>query len=65
LLFVWYQALTDSKKKRRRKDQFAGFTMASSSLGYVAVPRCPLTFDGINYADFAAHMRVHMRVLWL
>jgi hypothetical protein len=34
--------------------------MASSSSGYVAVPRCPLTFDGINYANFAAHMRVHM-----
>jgi hypothetical protein len=34
--------------------------MASSSSGYVDVPRCPLTFDGTNYADFAAHMRVHM-----
>jgi hypothetical protein len=24
-----------------------------------------MTFDGANYADFAAHMRVHMRGLWL
>jgi hypothetical protein len=39
--------------------------MTSSSSGYVAVPRCPLTFDGTNYADFAAHMRVHMRGLRL
>jgi hypothetical protein len=39
--------------------------MASSSSGYVAVPRCPLTFDGANYADFAAHMHVHMRGLRL
>jgi hypothetical protein len=39
--------------------------MASSSSGYVAVPRCPLTFDGTNYADFAAHMRFHMRGLQL
>jgi hypothetical protein len=39
--------------------------MASSSSGYVVVPRCPLTFDGTNYADFAAHMRVHMRGLRL
>jgi hypothetical protein len=36
--------------------------MASSSSGYVAVPRCPLTFDGTNYADFAAHM--HGLRLW-
>jgi hypothetical protein len=31
--------------------------MASSSSRYIAVPQCPLTFDGTNYADFAAHMR--------
>jgi hypothetical protein len=39
--------------------------MWSSSSGYVVVPRCPMTFDGTNYADFAAHMRVHMRGLRL
>jgi hypothetical protein len=39
--------------------------MASSSSGYVAVPRCGLIFDGTNYPDFAAHMRVHMRGLRL
>jgi hypothetical protein len=39
--------------------------MASSSSSYVDVPRCPLTFDDTNYADFAAHMRVHMRGLLL
>jgi hypothetical protein len=39
--------------------------MASSSSGYVVVPRCPLNFDGTNYVDFAAHMRVHMRGLRL
>jgi hypothetical protein len=33
--------------------------------GYVDVPRCPLTFDGANYADFAAHMCVHIRGLRL
>jgi hypothetical protein len=47
------------------KKKIAGTTMASSSSGYVVVPRCPLTFDGTNYADFAAHMRVHMRDLRL
>jgi hypothetical protein len=39
--------------------------MGSSSSGYVVVPRCPMTFDGTNYADFATHMRVHMRGLRL
>jgi hypothetical protein len=39
--------------------------MASSSSAYVVVPRCPLFFDGSNYIDFAAHMRVHMRGLLL
>lgn len=33
----------------------------SSSGGYVAVPRCPVTFDGTNYAEFVAFMRIHMR----
>jgi hypothetical protein len=29
----------------------------SSSLGYVAIPHCPVIFDGANYPDFAAFMR--------
>jgi hypothetical protein len=37
----------------------------SSSSGYVAIPRCPVIFDGVNYPDFAAFMRVHMRGLRL
>src|SRR3954466_573219 len=37
----------------------------SSSSGYVAIPRCPVVFDGANYPDFAAFMRVHMRGLRL
>jgi hypothetical protein len=32
----------------------------SSSSGYVAIPRCPVIFDGANYPNFAAFMRVHM-----
>jgi hypothetical protein len=32
----------------------------SSSSGYVAIPRCPVIFDGANYPDFAAFMRIHM-----
>jgi hypothetical protein len=32
----------------------------SSSSGYVAIPRCPVIFDGANYPDFAAFMRVYM-----
>ena len=36
-----------------------------SSSGYVAIPRCPVIFDGANYPDFAAFMRVHMRGLRL
>jgi hypothetical protein len=39
--------------------------MASSSSAYVVVPRFPMTFDGVNYVDFASHMRVHMRGLRL
>jgi hypothetical protein len=35
----------------------------SSSSGYVVIPRCPVIFDGANYPDFAAFMRVHMRGL--
>jgi hypothetical protein len=48
----------------KKERSIAGIIMASSSSGYV-VPRCSLTFDGANYVDFAAHMRVHMRGLWL
>jgi hypothetical protein len=36
-----------------------------SSSGYVAIPRCPVIFDGANYPDSAAFMRVHMRGLRL
>jgi hypothetical protein len=39
--------------------------MASSSLGYVAVPRSPVIFDGTNYADFVAFMPIDMRGLRL
>jgi hypothetical protein len=52
-----------SKKKKR--ESCAATKMASASSGYVAVPRCPLTFNGANYADFAAQMRVHMHGLRL
>jgi hypothetical protein len=38
---------------------------SSSSLGYLAIPRCPVIFDGANYLDFATFMRVHMRGLGL
>jgi hypothetical protein len=37
----------------------------SSSSGYVAIPRCPMIFDGANYPDFTAFMHVHMRGLCL
>src|SRR4051812_8490353 len=37
----------------------------SSSSGYVAIPCCLVIFDGANYPDFAAFMRVHMRGLRL
>lgn len=37
----------------------------SASSGYVAIPRCPEIFDGANYPDFAAFMRIHMRGLRL
>jgi hypothetical protein len=37
----------------------------SSLSGYVAIPRCPMFFDGANYPDFAAFMCVHMRGLRL
>jgi hypothetical protein len=36
---------------------------SSSSSGYLAIPRCPVIFDGANYPDFAAFMHVHMRGL--
>ena len=37
-----------------------------SSLGYVAVPRCSVIFDGTNYAEFVGFMRIHMcgLLLW-
>jgi hypothetical protein len=44
-------------KQKKKKKRIDGITMASSLSGYVVVPRCPMTFDGTNYADFAAHMR--------
>jgi hypothetical protein len=34
----------------------------SSSSGYVAIPRCPVIFDGANYPDFTAFMRVHCNI---
>jgi hypothetical protein len=37
----------------------------SSSSGYVAIPCCLVIFDGTNYPDFAAFMRIHMRGLRL
>ena len=37
----------------------------SASSGYVAIPRCSVIFDGTNYPDFAAFMRIHMRGLRL
>jgi hypothetical protein len=37
----------------------------SSSSGYVAIPRCPVIFDGMNYPDFTAFMHMHMRGLCL
>lgn len=33
----------------------------SSSSGCVAIPRCPVIFDGANYIEFIAFMRIHMR----
>ncbi|KAK1629648.1 hypothetical protein QYE76_003963 [Lolium multiflorum] len=39
--------------------------MASSASGYVSIPRCPVSFDGTNYGEFAAFMRIHMRGLRL
>jgi hypothetical protein len=38
---------------------------SSSSSGYLAIPRCPVIFDGANYPNFAAFMRVHMHGLHL
>jgi hypothetical protein len=37
----------------------------SAPSGYVAIPRCPVIFDGTNYPDFAAFMRIHMHGLRL
>nr|XP_051212068.1 uncharacterized protein LOC127329620 [Lolium perenne] len=39
--------------------------MSSSASGYVSIPRCPVIFDGTNYGEFAAFMRIHMRGLRL
>lgn len=36
-------------------------TMSSSS-GYVTIPRCSVIFDGTNYTEFVAFMRIH--ILW-
>nr|XP_045088990.1 uncharacterized protein LOC120973420 [Aegilops tauschii subsp. strangulata] len=33
----------------------------STASGFVAVPRCPVIFDGTNYTEFAGFMRIHMR----
>jgi hypothetical protein len=37
----------------------------ASSAGYVSIPRCPVIFDGTNYGEFDAFMRIHMRSLRL
>jgi hypothetical protein len=37
----------------------------SSSSSYVVIPHCPVIFGGVNYPDFDAFMRVHMRGLRL
>ena len=34
--------------------------MSLASSGYVAIPHCPVIFDGANYAEFVAFMRLHM-----
>ena len=34
--------------------------MSLVSSGYVATPRCPVIFDGANYAEFVAFMRIPM-----
>ena len=39
--------------------------MSSSASSYVAIPRCQLIFDGANYTEFVAFMRIHMRGLRL
>lgn len=39
--------------------------MSSMSSGYVAIPRFPVIFDGANYAEFVAFLRIHMRGLRL
>jgi hypothetical protein len=33
----------------------------SYSWGYVAIPRSPVTFNGTDYAEFVAFMRMFMR----
>ncbi|KAM3255191.1 hypothetical protein ACQJBY_048528 [Aegilops geniculata] len=37
----------------------------SAASGYVAVPRCPVIFDGTNYTEFTGFMRIHMRGIHL
>ena len=37
----------------------------STTSGFVAIPRCSVIFDGTNYPDFVAFMRIHMRGLRL
>ncbi|XP_040249942.2 uncharacterized protein [Aegilops tauschii subsp. strangulata] len=35
--------------------------MSLALSGYVAIPCCPVIFDGANYAEFVAFIRIHMR----
>ena len=39
--------------------------MSLASCGYVAILRCPVIFDGANYAEVVALMRIHMRDIHL
>jgi hypothetical protein len=39
--------------------------MTSSLSGYVGIPRHSVIFDGTNYGEFIAFMRIHMRGLHL
>jgi hypothetical protein len=52
-----------TKKKEKKRER--AMSSSSSSSGYLAIPRCPVIFDGMNYPDFVAFMRVHMRGLRL
>ena len=39
--------------------------MSSASSGYVAIPRCPVIFDGASYVEFVAFMCIHMHGILL